>query len=79
MCAVSGVPSWSVGVRRDRGGGRLRHRGDRGDGGGVAAPTLLDEVGKPSPGSIASSTAPVMTASTMITKPRVFWNHCSTP
>ncbi len=40
---------------------------------------LLAPVGKPSPGSIASSTAPVMTASTMITRPRVFWNQCSTP
>ena len=39
----------------------------------------LAPVGKPSPGSMASKTAPVMTASTMITRPRVFWNHCSTP
>ena len=40
---------------------------------------LLAAVGKPSPGSIASNTTPVMTARMMITRPRVFWNHCSTP
>ena len=40
---------------------------------------LVAPVGKPSPGSIASKTAHVMTASTMITSPRVFWNQCSTP